>query len=617
MAPRTSSRIQKKHADSNKPTVESDESDAEDVQVQSVRKAKKVKTVAQPASTNANPDIFRRTRGKRGLLERLAKEAPLDILIEIFKRMEPRDILQLARTSKDLRDFLMKRSSAFIWREARENITDLPPLPIDLNEPQYASLLFDNHCHACLRSPCDNVLWEYRVRCHKTCLSKLFLDHYQLCSLHPYLLYFEFSKIVESAPSYRGRLHRSYGTFWLASMFELLLRKYKEIQGDESAMHKWLDEKEQNFRLITRHAFQCRAWNANRRMERYTEQRNIRRERRQEIIKRLTASGWGPKELCHDDFLSHPLLKQSKPVTERMWNNLEPQLFELLQALKDGRLKEERRDSLRSRYELLELAYDEVKYEYGDRLSVYPPMADLILGADLKAIDDIIWNTPQEQELTKSDFVNALREVGVVGFAKKWVEEKNQELEKILQNTGIEAYDLCSVIFSCRYCGQDTWAPVIYMHDCFHDMDYHTPGWNRPEFDPLYELDCGPWRATAFTPKVTLSKRLKKIMALCGNPKPESIESLDRADPLFECLRYRGGRLGKRCFARWMEATLRLNDGDKVVLASGNDQATNQTNHSSVNSQFASTAHLEQETSTSGTLSSHDIELKDAKGNVD
>jgi hypothetical protein len=59
------------------------------------------------------------------------------------------DILHLSRTSHELRDLLMARSSASVWRNARRNIVGLPPLPFDLDEPQYANLAFDSYCHVC------------------------------------------------------------------------------------------------------------------------------------------------------------------------------------------------------------------------------------------------------------------------------------------------------------------------------------------------------------------------------------------------------------------------------------------------------------------------------------
>lgn len=41
----------------------------------------------------------------------------------------------------------MSKSSESIWRIARETLNDLPPRPDDLNEPQYAHLLFEPYCH--------------------------------------------------------------------------------------------------------------------------------------------------------------------------------------------------------------------------------------------------------------------------------------------------------------------------------------------------------------------------------------------------------------------------------------------------------------------------------------
>ncbi|KAJ3743864.1 hypothetical protein EV360DRAFT_90194 [Lentinula raphanica] len=44
------------------------------------------------------PEQFRKVQGRLGLLEKLAKEMPLDVILEIFCYLEPRDLLRLART---------------------------------------------------------------------------------------------------------------------------------------------------------------------------------------------------------------------------------------------------------------------------------------------------------------------------------------------------------------------------------------------------------------------------------------------------------------------------------------------------------------------------------------
>ncbi|KIK57099.1 hypothetical protein GYMLUDRAFT_773837 [Collybiopsis luxurians FD-317 M1] len=92
------------------------------------------------------PQQFRKVRGKFALLERLTQGVPLDVVFEIFCYLDPGDLLRLARTSKELRNLLMSKTSITIWHSSRENLPGLPPPSKDLNEPQYAQLLFYDRC---------------------------------------------------------------------------------------------------------------------------------------------------------------------------------------------------------------------------------------------------------------------------------------------------------------------------------------------------------------------------------------------------------------------------------------------------------------------------------------
>jgi hypothetical protein len=67
--------------------------------------------------------------------------------VQIFGHLNPLDILNLARTTKALRDILMRRSAISVWKEARSNVEGLPPCPADMTEAQYANLAFSPHCH--------------------------------------------------------------------------------------------------------------------------------------------------------------------------------------------------------------------------------------------------------------------------------------------------------------------------------------------------------------------------------------------------------------------------------------------------------------------------------------
>jgi hypothetical protein len=56
-------------------------------------------------------------------------------------------VLNLARSSKALRNILLRRSAVSIWKKALSNVSGLPVCPVYLSEPQYTNLAFDRHCH--------------------------------------------------------------------------------------------------------------------------------------------------------------------------------------------------------------------------------------------------------------------------------------------------------------------------------------------------------------------------------------------------------------------------------------------------------------------------------------
>lgn len=68
-------------------------------------------------------------------------------MCQIFGYLHPRDLLSLARTTRDFRAFLMSRKAASFWQKSRKLIEDLPEIPEGLSEPAYANLMFSNHCH--------------------------------------------------------------------------------------------------------------------------------------------------------------------------------------------------------------------------------------------------------------------------------------------------------------------------------------------------------------------------------------------------------------------------------------------------------------------------------------
>jgi hypothetical protein len=133
------------------------------------RRRQYVKTTAsEPARVKAKGTLNKRNLGKLAQLV----DMPLDVffeahlfwsrryipdadaaLLQITAHLDPLDILHLSRISKHFRSTFGSKNSRHIWIAARRNVA-MPGCPLDLTEPQYASLMFEQTCQVgCILSP--------------------------------------------------------------------------------------------------------------------------------------------------------------------------------------------------------------------------------------------------------------------------------------------------------------------------------------------------------------------------------------------------------------------------------------------------------------------------------
>ncbi|KAF9070281.1 hypothetical protein BDP27DRAFT_1263940 [Rhodocollybia butyracea] len=283
------------------------------------------------------PLQFRNVRGRLGLLERLVKDMPLDVVFEIFSHLGPRDLLHLARTSKDLRAMLITKKAEGIWRAARKTIVGLPPLPSDLNEPEYARLMFDPYCHACKvpKGRCENIFWEFRMRLCKKCEAKLPEYNEEYLSQQP--REFRYPQVLPSVyvevsrkGAYGGYVKRL-GSNRCA---EILRDGFNALE-DEEERRKWLSRKVEEVQAVRAHAKLCEAWHTGQLRERSDELNDIRSQRISDIMRRLTEIGWGEEVETllsrggyeWDEFEHHKLVRQSKKLTDYGWNGIKDELW--------------------------------------------------------------------------------------------------------------------------------------------------------------------------------------------------------------------------------------------------------------------------------------------------
>ncbi|KAF9479808.1 hypothetical protein BDN70DRAFT_806377 [Pholiota conissans] len=118
---------------------------------------------------NSATQLLKGSSSSQGVLRKMV-EMPMDMLFEIISHLDPLDLLHLAQTAKPLRSVLMKCSSRCVWKSAFSNVVGLPKCPDDLNEPQYATLMFVNICSTFTPAYNIHVSWYARLRACNDCL---------------------------------------------------------------------------------------------------------------------------------------------------------------------------------------------------------------------------------------------------------------------------------------------------------------------------------------------------------------------------------------------------------------------------------------------------------------
>ncbi|EPT04640.1 hypothetical protein FOMPIDRAFT_1045913 [Fomitopsis schrenkii] len=271
---------------------------------------------------------------------------PLDILFEILCYLEPRDLLNLARTTKPFRRFLMSRRSASTWKAARANVGDLPDCPPHLSEPQYANLLFFPYCNSCLKPNVRHVLWEFSARYCPPCTRKYTIKWGQLrCDLEYSWAYFSPHDDIFTTMYLHG-----WRTFHCPEL-DTLKRPCQALRREEErvrlchvpgpvrvGLHDWAIERKQQVIAIAEHAALCREWDARRVTERLQGLHLIRRQRLDAIVSKLRELGFGEvlNDIAAQDYAplsTHSHVRKAKPLTDRAWASIQDDLVEFVQGL--------------------------------------------------------------------------------------------------------------------------------------------------------------------------------------------------------------------------------------------------------------------------------------------
>ncbi|KAL0575552.1 hypothetical protein V5O48_006426 [Marasmius crinis-equi] len=515
----------------------------------------------------------------KGLLNVILNDMPPEILEEIFAHLGPDDILRLARLNSVLRELLMSKSARPIWHTSYQNfVSTIPPLPSDLNEPQYAELLFGDGCSTTMLQ----TLYEEQVYRLGDAFDERLPRHLQrldfVCTkLQRNLCHLGFPRRYKSV----------YPINWTFDLY----REYRELPVDQRNV--WLDEKKGVLRKMIEHENACQQWRDAWKTQRIKQDKEDRQKRRSDIYRRLAERGWNDRDFDDYRLTKHKLIDTPEPLTEDSWHEIRQTLEGDLQSYKDERLAKQRSSSLSSRYCSLVDEYERIRHTLfpGDGTKILPSTGEFLrLSTEIQTIDDLVWKTPFEQEIPHTEICGALETIDLRDVILDWRRKKDQELHDTLLEQGAPTrIDFGTTIFRLPKGPKEETARILPASQLFTDdlsaspYDYTLIRWERAGYNPFRSLErkpCIPLKDAGVLYDHQASWYARQMTKLCD---VKSIRDVKKLNPIFECVscskyteEYESGLglgLGRlRTFMRWKQALTHGHPNHDMSIRSVDDK---------------------------------------------
>ncbi|KAI0341464.1 hypothetical protein BDW22DRAFT_1359036 [Trametopsis cervina] len=516
------------------PSVDSDSDD--DVVPSRSRKSKTGKAAAKRPVRGVTQ------RGSRGKL-RFMLEMPLDIVMEICCYLSPKDLLHLSRTSKETRTFFMSRGSIQCWKEARLSVPGLPPCPPDLSEPQYANLMFDTRCHACLQPNSQHIYWQCRVRWCRKCSRNLGSCRYddEHNGIGEHEVVGSFLSDANGQPIDGERLRRilpvlinDVPPIYYKPHWNKLVSACKETPSE--GIDALLELQRAKLLSIRETADALEDWYSEDKLDRAAKLEELRLNRKEDIKAKLTEDGWereleflAAEPFLDARFKALPEVSKPQALTPRIWKNINGAIVKYMGTIREERERRIRKETLERRL----AALDRIVKEWSTRGLIRDVSATEILHG-IPEVQDML--SSNKLDLSSQELENALQTL-----LPRYIETRLQEARKVVgqmisQELGlgptIDPFSIAiSSGFMCSYCSIGLPLHRIVGHIC-------APSYSRV-WDPE---SCR--RGVKF---------MKTLIETCGlDPKVATVDDMDGASVRVIC---RGHKLqGYAPFMTWRSA---------------------------------------------------------------
>ncbi|KAI0705068.1 hypothetical protein C8T65DRAFT_809902 [Cerioporus squamosus] len=505
----------------------------------------KTPTPAAKGGTATPAARSRNVRGRRGGLQDMPK-MPLDVLLEIFGFLHPRDLLSLARTTKHFREFLMSRNTAHFWEKARKQVQDIPDKPAHLSEPAYANLLFCTHCHNCLKGGAHvTAYWDICARYCASCRREVFADK---CddAFKPIWLEFEVEshKVVVVV---RPKSNYSRGLWYHKPELEKVKREWKALPTKQQKT-QYIEDRKTFVAQSRELSGQLEDWECGLRQCEAAKSDSVRKGRYKAAVAKLRQEGFGGELDRMDKAWLNGLARldgvsRATKLTDKGWASIRESVVAYTEKFKSQRLSKERTDMLDSRLRSLKgvvYTLQHAKWRADSKNRPYAGVADF---AYIPQVRTIIQDT--HADVTKDAIKAKLKEV-LPDLINGWVEERRSELIALLRKElkvdseaapeSPELLQLAVASFRCATCRVNglRW-PEVAEHRCNSAYWCYEPG--EDLYDQRVKRHVGRTNPDMRFPGVkhlAIHSRIqytRDILSLCG-ADPDTVTYAEMEDCL-------------------------------------------------------------------------------------
>ncbi|KAI0792950.1 hypothetical protein BC629DRAFT_1592873 [Irpex lacteus] len=487
-----------------------------------------------------------RSTGRVGKLHNML-DMPLDVILEICSLLHPKDILHLARATRQLRQYFMSRRAVSVWKAALANLPGVPPCPEDLSEPAFCGLLFEQHCSCCLSRNCQDVYWQCGVRLCDSCRNRMEWHEGDTefkieAAAKRMLKSRQLTELVPVVRVYRGKQSR----FYLPALKDLITTLKKTPSNERAA---FLDRKAQLLKSRCQGLSSIHEYLDDLKCSRKDELSALRKERLDEILKRLKEAGYEEevndmiKSWCGlDAFKRDPVVGKAQALTPRIWKNIEGELIADMEKRRADRLASRRKTTLTHRLESLRrFVKDQAgKFPHNQLSSLE---IALCIPEVYQALD------PNIQEFNVEKFFLTLH-----ALVPQFVEDREEHSRDILRSTlrkelaleeSTDPFGLAVTMqLKCDRCGKSVTLDQIAQHGCTQHFPppQHVLVAGMPVLDQEIIIHMFRWQSHApfwISDLHCFRRSIKDAAAVveaCGfNANTTTVSSMDAAEIMLTC----------------------------------------------------------------------------------